>query len=124
MRLIDRYVGSRVLIGIGVTLFIFVAIDFVSQIVDETDHTRGAYTFLEVLRYSVFRVPGAAIENLSFAALIGSLIGLGGLANHNELTVLRAAGVSTFRIAWSAMRACIAVILVGMFVAEWVRPSA
>ena len=54
-------------------------------------------------------------EMFSFAALIGGLLGLGGLASTGELTALRAAGMSRLRIAVSAV-GIVAVLVVGVVI--------
>ena len=42
--------------------------------------------------------------SIAMAILLGTLIGLGLLANSGELSVIQAAGVSTLRVSWLVLR--------------------
>src|SRR5690606_25422890 len=50
------------------------------------------------LLYAALRLPQLSFEMLPIAALIGSLLGLGGLANSSELVVMRTTGISIGRL--------------------------
>jgi lipopolysaccharide export system permease protein len=65
--------------------------------------------------YVLVTTPRRAYEMFGNAALIGGLLGLGGLAATGELTALRAAGMSRLRIAASAT-GVIAVLIVGVVI--------
>jgi lipopolysaccharide export system permease protein len=60
---------------------------------------------------------------LPMAALIGCLIGLGSLASHSELTIMRSAGVSVGRIVWSVMKPMLVLMLAGVLIGEYVAPA-
>ena len=62
-------------------------------------------------------------EIVPYAALIGCLVGLGMLANNSELVVMRAAGISTWNIAWNAMKPALVLVLIGLYVGEYVLPD-
>jgi lipopolysaccharide export system permease protein len=53
---------------------------------------------------------------------MGCLIGLGALAKNSELVVIRAAGVSTVRIIFSAMKPAMVVVCVGLVFGEFIAP--
>ncbi len=55
-------------------------------------------TIAQIARYYFFNVPWMAGQALPFAALIGTLLSLGALSRHNEVTAMRAGGVSMLRI--------------------------
>jgi len=55
--------------------------------------------------------------------LLGSLIGLGGLASHSELTAMRAAGISLARIIFAALKGGFLVMLLVVFIGEFVAPN-
>jgi lipopolysaccharide export system permease protein len=58
------------------------------------------------------------------AGVIGSLIGLGSLAAHRELVVIRASGVSSLRIAGAAMKAAAMLVVASVLVGEVISPYA
>lgn len=59
---------------------------------------------------------------MPIAALLGGLIGLGMLANQNELTIIRAAGVSRGRIILSVMQAALVLVVLGFAMGQWLAP--
>jgi lipopolysaccharide export system permease protein len=58
----------------------------------------GTYTLEDALLYVALTLPQYAFDLLPIATLIGALLALGNLARSMELIVVRAAGVSPFRI--------------------------
>jgi lipopolysaccharide export system permease protein len=72
-------------------------------------------TLSNVVVYVLVTFPRRAYEFFGYAALIGGLLGLGGLAGAGELTALRAAGMSRLRIAGSAV-GVVAVLIVGVVI--------
>ena len=95
----DWYVGKPVLVATLGVLTLLVGLDALTSVVDETDDIRDGYGFTDILIYVGYTIPRRIHEFVPFAALIGALIGLGQLAATSELVVMRAAGVSMFRMA-------------------------
>jgi lipopolysaccharide export system permease protein len=62
-------------------------------------------------------------EMFPAATLLGSLLGLGALANQSELVVIRAAGVSLLRIVGSVMRAGLLLVAVSVLLGEVLAPA-
>ncbi len=98
---------------------LFVIFTFLDQMEDLDE----GYTLSEVLRYVSYSVPRIFYETLPFAALIGCLTGLGILATNGELIVMRCAGVSTWKIFWSATKPALFLILFGVFIGELLLPD-
>jgi lipopolysaccharide export system permease protein len=72
-------------------------------ITEQNDIGVGAYTAEDALLFVALSLPQYAFDMLPIAALIGALLSLGNLARSMELIVVRAAGVSAFRIGlWAA----------------------
>ncbi|WP_300614770.1 LPS export ABC transporter permease LptG [Dokdonella sp.] len=96
---VDRLVAMAVLATVGMTWCTIVALDafriFISEL---NDVGQGQYTLAKAASYVLLTVPRRFYEMFGYAALIGGLLGLGGLANTGELTALRAAGLSKLRI--------------------------
>lgn len=123
MRLLDRYIGRHVLLGSLAVLGIVTGIGTLFALIDELRSISGHYTLKEALWYVLLNTPGRIYELMPMAALIGCLVGLGALASHSELTVMRAAGVSLARILWAVMRPTLVLIVAGMLMGEYVVPQ-
>jgi lipopolysaccharide export system permease protein len=66
--------------------------------------------------------PAEFYNLLPIAALIGAVVGLGGLASNSELVVMRSAGVSLWRIVGWVLRPAVLLMLCSLAVTEWVIP--
>lgn len=126
---VDKLVALSVLGAVGLTWFILVGFDAFTIFVGElNDVGRGGYTLAKAASYTLLTVPRRMYEMFGYAALIGGLLGLGGLAGTGELTALRAAGMSKLRICASVVLAlslltCLVVIM-GETLAPWGDQSA
>ncbi|MFL0796467.1 MAG: LPS export ABC transporter permease LptG [Cellvibrionaceae bacterium] len=122
MRRLNRYIASNVVNAVLVVLLIVVSLDAIGGLMDELGSLRGNYDFTAALSYIGLTLPSRIYDNLPFSAFIGCLIGLGALANNSELTVMRAAGVSVWRLAGSVFRPALVLILIGVALGEYVTP--
>ncbi len=123
MRILNRYVARTVWLSILLVLLVIVGIDGLSAFIDEADSRSESYGFAEISRYVLLTLPTRCYEYIPFAALIGSLIGLGQMASSSELVVMRAAGVSNIRVAWIVLRQSLIVAALGFLLGEYVAPG-
>ncbi len=117
---LDRYIARNVLGAILVVQVVLLGLDLVITYINDLGDVEGDYGALQVLFYLVMRLPWRFYQYAPVGVLIGALIGLGGMASSNELTVMRAAGRSLGRILWGVMKPVILVIVVVLFIAEFV----
>ncbi len=122
MRKLDRYIISTVAASMLLVLLVVLSLDLVFGFIAELEELKNDYQVTEAMLFVFTTMPRRIYDYLPLAAFIGSLIGLGALANNSELTIIRAAGVSTRRIVWSAMKPAIAVVIVGLLLGEYVAP--
>lgn len=123
MNILDRYIGGIVLRATATVLFVILALDTMNELLDQMSRLDGNYTFNAALAYVALRIPGSAVDYLGFSSLIGCLIGVGGLSNSSELTVIRAAGVSTLRVIGMVLKPTLVIILIGVSISEFVAPK-
>ena len=82
----------------------------------------GNYNFIQALTVSVLTLPQQFYQFFPMAGLVGCLAGLGLLASHSELIVMRTAGMSVGQITLAVMRAALIVIIFATFVGEVIAP--
>lgn len=121
-RLLDRYIARSVIASIVLVIFIITGLDIIFATVDELQNLQAEYQVWQALQYVGITVPKRIYEFLSLSVLLGCLVGLGTLANHSELTVMRAAGMSVGRISWAVTKPTILVVCLGTLVGEYVVP--
>lgn len=123
MTRLDYYLGSTVGITIVMAALGLVGILGIFTFLEQIEDMRHNYTAAKVALYVLQSVPRMFYETIPYAALIGCLAGLGSLANNSELLVMRAAGVSTWSIATSAMKPALLLVVLGLYVGEYILPD-
>jgi len=123
MTILDRYIGLALarsaLLVILVLLPLFTLLDLVQQL-DEIG--TGNYGLLDALIYELFLMPSYLLSLVPFTALLGTSMALGGLAHTNELTAMRASGISIRHIALTTLKSGTLFILFAFIIMEWVAP--
>jgi lipopolysaccharide export system permease protein len=124
MTLLSRYVIRAVLGNTLLVMLVLLALSGLYLFITQQDDIGvGQFTVVNAFMYVGLTLPKYAFDLLPIAALIGALLALGNLARTLELIVVRAAGVSTMRIAaWTAGAGIILMILTGV-IGEWVAPQ-
>lgn len=123
MKILDKYIAKTVLTAIGLVTLMLTGLQifilFVNQLGDvgkvDFGITQAALVVLMQLPYQVYLF-------FPVASLLGCLIGLGILANHSELVVMRASGMSIGQITLAVMKASIVVILLVTSMGETLVP--
>lgn len=129
MKILDRYIGRTVLTHTAVVMFVLLAIYFFITLMDDLGLIgQGRYNILVALQYGLMLLPRQAYDLFPLVALLGGMLGLGTLASSNELTVIRAAGVSVRRLMLAVMKMALlmmlTVALVGELAAPWLEQQA
>ncbi|HET7561278.1 MAG TPA: LPS export ABC transporter permease LptG [Rhodanobacteraceae bacterium] len=101
---VDLLIASSVLGGLLVTWLILTGLDTFMEFAQQIGGIgHNGYSLGKAVAYILLTVPRRAYQWYVFAAVIGGLVGLGGLAATGELTALRAAGMSKLRISLSVV---------------------
>lgn len=119
---LDRYIAKTVTFSILLVMVALVGLDMVIAVIDELDELQGEYQAPQVLTYILMTVPKRIYNVIALAVLIGSLLGLGVLANNSELTVMRAVGMSVARISWAAIKPAMLFVVAALLIGEFVVP--
>jgi lipopolysaccharide export system permease protein len=119
----DRYIGvlllrAYLLVALALTA-LFSLLEFVEQLGSVGE---GHYSVADAGLYTLCTMPYRLLQMTPAAMLIGCLLGLGGLGRHSELTALRAAGMSEYRIGGVAIRLTIPIGLLLFLLAEYGIP--
>lgn len=115
-RIHDLYVAKAVLLSLAAAWGVLLGFDLIIAFADALNSVgEGGYTAGHAVLYTLNTLPRRAYTLFPTAAVIGCLLGLGGLAATSELTALRAAGLSRLRICVGAALA-LGVVTAGMVV--------
>ena len=123
MKILDRHIGFHVIRDSLLALFTLLAIFSLVEFLDDlSDVGKGSYTTASAIEYMLLTTPNRIFILFPVAGVIGTLVGLGALAAHRELVVIRASGVSSLRIAAAAMKAAAMLVLASVLVGEVLSP--
>ncbi len=119
---VDRYVGKAALLGILAVWSVLVLLAIMFNLLGELRSTTETYTALDATWFALLTAPRTAYQVFPVCALMGALVGVGGLAAGNELVAFRTSGVSRLRLAGAALAGTLLVTLPVMAMGEWLAP--
>ncbi len=123
MNLLDRYIIRALLGGVLVVMTVLLTLGALFMFAGQQDDIgQGTYTTLDAFWFVALNIPQQLYELMPIAVLIGALLGLGQLARGSELTVMRSAGISVWRIAGSVAMAGVLLVVVAVACGELVAP--
>jgi lipopolysaccharide export system permease protein len=123
MKRIDIYLAKTVIVNALLVLLVLTVLASVITFVGEIHSISGTYTVAEAARFTLYKIPGGMYDMFTIAVLLGALLGLGELASHNELTVMRVAGLSVARLGLSAMIGGLVLAAMCVLLGELVVPG-
>ncbi|KTC82206.1 permease [Legionella cherrii] len=123
MKILDRYIAKTVLGSIGLVTLMLVGLQIFILFVDQlNDLGRVDYGITQAAFFVLLQMPYQVYLFFPMASLLGCLIGLGILANHSELVVMRASGMSIGQITLAVLKASIVLIVLVTALGETVIP--
>ena len=123
MKILGQHIGRHVVAGSLMALVILVALDLVFAFGAEvSDIGEGDYDFIKSLIYVLLTAPRRAYDFMPMAAIVGSMVVLGGLAANNEFTAMRSAGISIMQIAIAIAKAGLVLVLLALILGEGITP--
>lgn len=125
MNRLERYIALTVAKATGMTVLVLVILLVFFNLIDELDQVNvGDYQLADAFLVAALSAPRYLFEVFPIAALLGSLLGLGGLAAHSELIAMRAAGFSLRAILMAVLKAGVLMMVVVLLFGELLAPPA
>lgn len=122
---LDRYLIHHYLRAFFLVLASFYVIYFLadlrSLLDDITDHPGITYSL--VVRYFVSAAPSMVLNGLPLAALFAALLSLGILERNNELTAMKAAGISLYRVSMPVLASALVFCVAYFLISDYVLPA-
>jgi lipopolysaccharide export system permease protein len=124
IKLVDRYIGRAVILGVLGTWFAMTLLFLIISLLSELRDTQNDYGTMDALWFVALTTPRMAYQIFPVSALLGALVGVGGLAAANELVAFRTSGISRLRLAFAALAGTLLMTVPVMIMGEWVAPAA
>lgn len=124
MRLLDRYLLRELLVPLGYCLSGFLVLWVVQDLITELTTLQNSKMLpLDILEYYLVKAPEFIVLILPMALLLAMLYTLTNLARHHEITAIRAAGVSLWRLCLPYMAVGFALALISFALNELCVPN-
>ena len=125
MRTLDRYIAREVVVGSLIAVLVLLALLNFFTFADELgDMGEGNYGLPQIFQYLALTSPRSLYELFPSAALVGSLVTLGTLANNRELMAMQAAGASRMRLIRAVLSGGLVLLVISISIGELVAPPA
>lgn len=122
LQVLGRYVKLNALLAIIAAVIGLWALQVLFSYLSELDALSDSYTMSDALAFIFYRSPYFLEEFMPTGALLGAVVGLGLLANKSELVVMRAAGVSIYRIVGWVLQPALLFVLLALAINQFVLP--
>ncbi|MFY7698537.1 MAG: LPS export ABC transporter permease LptG [Legionella sp.] len=123
-KLLDRYIAKIILSAIGLVTLLLAGLQLFILFVSQVDAIGKAnFDVFEAGLFVFLQMPYQVYLFFPMASLLGSLIGLGIMANHHELVVIRAAGMSIWQVSFAVIKAAVVVIMLVTIIGETLVPK-
>ena len=118
-----RYVVRTMIASIVMVMLVLSVLGGLFTFIGEQDSIgTGHYGTLQALMYTAMNLPRFVLESLPAGTLVGGLLGIGALARSNEITAMRAAGMSKLRLVSAALGGGVLLMATALLVNEYVAP--
>ena len=125
MKILDTYISKSVLTSSFIVLFALVGIFTFFAFIGDLSDSEGANTkIIDIILTSTLGIPELAYQVMPLAALIGSLLALGGMMEAHELVVIRVAGATKIRVLQVVIKTSVLLMLAALLLGEFVAPLA
>lgn len=120
---IDQYTLKTSFLFTLLCLLLLIIIETFFTFLNELQDLDETYTVSSMMLFLLYDMPARVYRIFPMALLLGTLLGLGQLASHNELTAIRTAGFSKARTLRGALITTIVLSACIVIIGEYVVPE-
>jgi hypothetical protein len=125
LKLYERHLAREIYASTALVLAAFLMLFAFFDLIHELESIgKGGYQLQHALGYVTLTLPGRLYELFPIGVLIGTLYALTMLARHSEITVLRAAGLSTRNLLGTLTKIGLVFVALTLAVGEFLAPPA
>lgn len=124
VRTLDRYVMREFLRILVLALLSLTAVFVLIHMMDHVDlYIDSGASWLTIGRYYIYQTPYNLLITMPMAMMVATILSIGDLGRHGELTAMKASGVSLYRIIIPVIVFSFAISLVGLYLGETSIPG-
>jgi len=119
-----RHVSRVTFAAMAGVILILLVVQMLFVFLGQIGELTAEYRIGAALYFVMLQIPTNLYAILPIGALIGAVVGLGSLASSSELVVMRASGVSVWRIVGWVLRPALIFGLLAFALSQWLIPPA
>ncbi|MDP8213953.1 MAG: LptF/LptG family permease [Candidatus Euphemobacter frigidus] len=124
MRILDRYIYTKFLVPFIYCMVSFIMLFVIGDLFENLeDFLQVPNWFTVIIRYYLLFIPSTISYITAVAILLALLSSLGHLQKHNEISAMRSAGISIYRIAFPLLLLSLVISLAVLYINEKVVPQ-
>jgi lipopolysaccharide export system permease protein len=124
MMILDRYIALNYLKGMLPVMVLLLGLFSLLTLTEELEEVgNGTFRQIDAFLVVLYTSPRLIVDLMPVTALLGGLMGLGAMANHQELMAARAAGLSKARMAKPVFQATLLVAIAVILMQSLLVPS-
>ena len=124
MRTARRYLAQEIYRSSAVMLIALVGLFSFFAVIEDLDSVGPRFTLANLFYLQLLSLPARTYELLPIALLIGAVLALAGLAQRNELVILRVSGVSGMKLLASLWILTLPLVGGAFLLSEFITPAA
>ncbi len=124
MRTARRYLAREIYRSCAVVLLALIGLFTFFALIEELDNVGTHFTLLNLLYLQALEMPTRLYDLLPIGLLIGAILALAGLAQRNELVILRVSGVSGLKLLTMLWIITIPWVVGAFLLSEVITPAA
>lgn len=124
MKTAQRYLAREIYRSTSVVLIALLGLFTFFTLVDELDTVGDTFPLAALFYLQVLSIPTRLYDLLPIGVLIGAILALSGLAQRNELVILRVSGVSGFGLLTMLWTVSLPIIFCALILSELLTPIA
>ena len=123
MKVLNRYILSEFIKVFGLTITSFIGLNLLVEFIDKSsDLKRTNIPFGEAAEFFLYQIPSTFYQTVPICMLLATLISLGLLSRHNEVTAIKAAGLSVASILRPLLIFALGVSIFTVLLSEYILP--
>src|SRR5690606_29703298 len=124
MRTARRYLAREIYRSSAVVLMALIGLFTFFALIEELDNVGTKFTLVNLFYMQALALPTRLYDLLPIGLLIGAILALAGLAQRNELVILRVSGVSGMKLLLMLWMVTIPLVVGAFVLSEVVTPAA
>jgi len=124
VKTVRRYIAREIYRSCVVVVLALVGLFTFFSLVDKLDRVGGDFRLIHLLYLELLDMPTRLYDLLPIGLLIGAILALAGLAQRQELVILRVSGVSAPGLLRMLWRIALPIVALAILLAEFIVPAA